>query len=124
MYRKVNICCYLIKYSFLWVKRRMCAIIYEINQKVVHTMQAVITVIGKDKVGILAEVAKQCAEHNANVVDVEQTIMQDYFTMIMLVNIDDLSVEFEEFQRNTKESIPEMEIHVMHEDIFNSMHQI
>ncbi|HBY89773.1 MAG: ACT domain-containing protein [Ruoffia tabacinasalis] len=87
-------------------------------------MQAVITVIGKDKVGILAEVATQCAKYNVNVVDVEQTIMQDYFTMVMLVNIDKLSIEFEEFQQNTKESIPEMEIHVMHEDIFNSMHRI
>jgi ACT domain-containing protein len=44
--------------------------------------------------------------------------------MVMLVNIDKLSIEFEEFQQNTKESIPEMEIHVMHEDIFNSMHRI
>lgn len=87
-------------------------------------MQAVITVIGKDKVGILAEVATQCSKYNVNVVDVEQTIMQDYFTMVMLVNIDKLSIEFEEFQQNTKESIPEMEIHVMHEDIFNSMHRI
>ncbi|XJS09796.1 ACT domain-containing protein [Aerococcaceae bacterium WGS1372] len=87
-------------------------------------MQAVITVIGKDKVGILASVANQCAIHNANVVDVEQTIMQDYFTMIMLVNIDKLNVDFEEFQQNTKNSMPEMEIHVMHEDIFDSMHRI
>ncbi|MBG9978268.1 ACT domain-containing protein [Ruoffia tabacinasalis] len=87
-------------------------------------MQAVITVIGKDKVGILAEIAKQCAMHNANIVDVEQTIMQDFFTMVMLVNIDKLSVEFEEFKKNTIDSLPEMEIHVMHEDIFNSMHRI
>lgn len=87
-------------------------------------MQAVITVIGKDKVGILSDVAKQCAIHNANIVDVEQTIMQDYFTMIMLINIDHLTVDLEEFQKNTKNSMPEMEIHVMHEDIFNSMHRI
>lgn len=87
-------------------------------------MQAVITVIGKDRVGILATVAQQCAQFNANIVDVEQTIMQDFFTMVMLVNIDKLTVELEEFRTHTKNSLPEMEIHVMHEDIFNSMHRI
>lgn len=87
-------------------------------------MQAVITVIGKDKVGILSKVATQCATYNANIIDVEQTIIQDYFTMTMLVNIDKLTVDFEEFQKNTKNSMPEMDIHVMHEDIFNSMHRI
>lgn len=87
-------------------------------------MQAVITVIGKDKVGILATAASKCAELNANIVDVEQSIMQDLFTMVMIVNIDNLNVEFEDFKKEIKDALTEMEVYVMHEDIFNAMHEI
>lgn len=87
-------------------------------------MQAVITVIGKDQVGILAKVSNQCAENNVNIVDVDQTIIQDFFTMVMVVNIDNISIEFEEFQQAVKDALPSLEIHVMHEDIFNSMHRV
>lgn len=87
-------------------------------------MQAVITVIGKDQVGILAKVSNQCAENNVNIVDVDQTIIQDFFTMVMVVNIDNISIEFEEFQQVVKDALPSLEIHVMHEDIFNSMHRV
>lgn len=89
-------------------------------------MRAVITVIGKDGVGILANVSNQCAENNANVVDVNQTIMQDMFCMVMLVEIDKLKVEYTSFV-DMMEKYGEtkgLKIHVMHEDIFNSMHSI
>ncbi len=87
-------------------------------------MQAVITVIGKDKVGILAKAATECAQLSANIVDVEQSIIQDFFTMVMIVNIDDLSVDFEAFKKKIKDALTDMEVYVMHEDIFNAMHKI
>lgn len=87
-------------------------------------MQAVITVIGKDQVGILAKVSQYCAEYNVNIVDVDQTIIQDFFTMVMVVNIDKISIDFEDFQKQVKDSLSSLEIHVMHEDIFNSMHRV
>ena len=87
-------------------------------------MRAGITVIGKDMVGILAKVSTACAEANANVAEVTQSVLDEYFAMIMLVNIDNLSCSLEELQRGIKESVPSMTVHVMHEDIFNSMHRI
>lgn len=87
-------------------------------------MKAVITVIGMDTVGILAKVSSTCAEYNVNVEDVNQTIMQDYFTMIMLVDIKGLTIPLEDFKKAIEKNVPDMKIHVMHEDIFNSMHRI
>lgn len=89
-------------------------------------MRAVVAVIGKDTVGILAKVSGICAEHKANVMDVTQTIMQDLFAMTMLIEITDLTVEYIRFADKLKKAGEEMglQIHVMHEDIFNSMHKI
>ncbi len=89
-------------------------------------MKAVISVLGKDKVGILASVSAKCAEYNVNIVDVSQTVMEDMFTMIMLLDIDGVSVRFGDFAATMQEYGKEigMEIRVMHEDIFNSMHRI
>ncbi len=89
-------------------------------------MRAVVAVIGKDTVGILAKVSGICAEYKANVMDVTQTIMQDLFAMTMLIDISDISVDYNEFAEKLKGTGAEMglEIHVMHEDIFNSMHKI
>lgn len=87
-------------------------------------MKAVITVIGKDMVGILAKVSGTCAETNANVVEVTQSILQDYFAMIMLIDIENMTCSLEDLKSKLEENVPSMEIHVMHEDIFNSMHRI
>lgn len=89
-------------------------------------MRAVVAVIGKDTVGILARVTAICAEHRANVMDVTQTVMQDLFAMTMLIEISELSVGFSELTDELKKAGDEMglQIHVMHEDIFNSMHKI
>ncbi len=89
-------------------------------------MKAVITVIGKDTVGILAKVSSLCAERNVNIADVTQTVMQDFFCMIMMCDIDKINVSFDKFV-DEAEKIGEdsgLSIHVMHEDIFNSMHRI
>jgi len=89
-------------------------------------MKAVITVTGKDTVGILAKVTAICAEVNVNILDMSQTIMQDLFVMTMLADVSKCSIDFGELVENLKNSGKEMalEIHVMHEDIFNSMHRI
>lgn len=89
-------------------------------------MRAVITVVGKDMVGILAKVSGECAKYNANVVEVTQSVLQDMFAMVMLVEISELSVEMPEFSKSMTEMGESLalSIHVMHEDIFNSMHRI
>ena len=88
--------------------------------------KAVITVIGKDMVGILAKVSGICAEKSVNVLEVTQSILQDMFVMVMLVDIThasvavaDLADEFDQLGASSN-----LKIHVMHEDIFNSMHKI
>ncbi len=89
-------------------------------------MKAVVTVVGKDMVGILAKVSAICAENNVNVIEVSQSILQDMFCMIMMTDISNCSSDFGKFADSlTKlgESLG-LSIHVMHEDIFNSMHRI
>ncbi len=89
-------------------------------------MKAVITVTGKDSVGIIANVASECAKYDANIVDISQSVLSEYFAMIMLADIDKLSVSFSEFV-DSLTALGKgrgLEIHVMHEDIFNTMHHI
>ena len=89
-------------------------------------MRAVVTVVGRDMVGILAKVAGECAKVNANVIEVNQSVLQDMFAMIMLIEIGDLSCKLAVFSENMEALGNEMglKIHVMHEDIFNSMHRV
>ena len=89
-------------------------------------MKAVITVIGKDKVGIIAMASQECAKHGANIIDISQTVVNEYFAMIMLVELGGLTVDFQSFTDALKSAGNEagVEISVMHEDIFNSMHRI
>lgn len=87
-------------------------------------MRAVISVVGKDQVGILASVATICAQDGANIIDVNQTVMDDFFTMMMLVDTSELNIAFEDFQKNVENSHQDMKIRVMHEDIFNAMHEV
>ena len=61
------------------------------------TMNAVLSVVGKDTVGILASVASKCSEYQANVIDVSQTVINEYFAMFMFINIDKLTIEFNDF---------------------------
>ena len=89
-------------------------------------MKAVITVTGKDSVGIIAKVSALCAEYDANIVDITQSVMQDYFAMIMLVEIDSLKIKFADFADVLKELGDKrgLMISAVHEDIFNTMHHI
>ena len=89
-------------------------------------MRAFITVIGNDTVGILAKVSCACAEYGVNIQEVTQSVLQDMFAMIMLVEIDNSSVSFDQLKDNLDKvgELSNTRIHVMHEDIFNSMHKI
>lgn len=89
-------------------------------------MRAVITVIGKDTVGILAKVSQICFEFNANIIDVTQTVMEDLFVMVMLADISKLSESFTTFSDSLNQlgEAQNLKIRAMHEDLFNSMHKI
>ena len=89
-------------------------------------MRAVITVVGKDAVGILAKVSGRCSDHRVNVIEVTQSILQDVFAMIMMVDISACDIPFtqlvdEMLALGTENGLV---IHCMHEDIFNAMHTI
>lgn len=89
-------------------------------------MRAVITVIGKDTVGILSKVSTVCAENSANIVEVTQSVLQDLFAMIMLAEVDNSKENFTKLSSQLDKLGEDngLTIHVMHEDIFNSMHKI
>ena len=89
-------------------------------------MKAVITVTGKDCVGIIADVSAVCSKYNANIVEITQSVLSEYFAMIMLVNISELNVKFADFADVLSElgKSKSLDIRAMHEDIFNSMHRI
>ena len=89
-------------------------------------MRAVITVIGKGNVGILHKVSGVCSEKGVNVIEVTQSVLQDMFAMIMLVDITSMTADFAELVDDMT-SLGEklgLSIHTMHEDIFNSMHNV
>lgn len=89
-------------------------------------MKAVVTVIGQDKVGIIAKVTNQLAENNINILDITQTIMGDLFTMIMLVNMKESSKGVSEMSELFKKTGEELgvEIGITLEEIYKSMHRI
>lgn len=89
-------------------------------------MKAVVTVVGKDRVGIIYDVTKVLSENNINIINISQTILDGYFTMIMITdiskcakNLKEVKDIFDEFSAKSA-----LDIKVQHEDIFNSMHKI
>ena len=89
-------------------------------------MRAVISVVGCDAVGIIAQVSKGCADCGVNILDISQTVLQNYFTMIMITDIDGITVPFPDFVDAMTRigSANNLKILTMHEDIFNTMHKI
>ncbi len=89
-------------------------------------MKTVVSVIGKDAVGIIAKVSNICLECNANIVDITQSVLQDMFVMVMLTEIENINCSFADFSAKMKKLGEEkaLDIRVMHEDVFNSMHHI
>lgn len=89
-------------------------------------MRAIVTVIGRDQVGIIAAVCALLSQHNVNVLDISQTVLQEYFTMIMLVDTEEASVSFSQLSRDLDAAgaARGLSIRIMREDIFNAMHRI
>ncbi|GKX67778.1 ACT domain-containing protein [Inconstantimicrobium mannanitabidum] len=89
-------------------------------------MKGVVTVVGKDRVGIIYEVSKVLAGEKINVLDISQTILNGYFTMIMITDLSLCNKSIEEIREELNklgESIG-MEVRIQHEDIFSTMHNI
>ncbi len=89
-------------------------------------MRAVITVIGKDMVGIVAKVSAICAEKQVNITEVTQSVLQDVFAMIMLIDISNMKTPLSELTDEMNKLGDEIgvKIHVMHESVFDSMHRV
>ena len=89
-------------------------------------MRAIITVTGKDRPGIIAGVCVLLAENNINILDISQTVMQDFFTMTMLVDLKDCEKAFSQVSDSLDEKGEEMNlvIRIQREDIFDRMHKI
>lgn len=89
-------------------------------------MKAVITVVGHDSMGIIAKVSTVCADAGANIEDISQSVIKDYFAMVMVVDIDKLNIPFNGLVDKLTDLGKEnnLDIRTMHEDIFNSMHRI
>lgn len=89
-------------------------------------VKAVVSVIGKDRTGIIYGVSEVLYKNNINILDISQTVMQDVFTMVMLVDIKEMTVDFSELIEIFKNKGDELgvKITVCHEEIFNSMHRI
>lgn len=89
-------------------------------------MRAIVTVVGQDRVGIIADVCALLAKNQVNVLDISQTVMQDYFTMIMMVDTTAAEQPFAQLAQYLQEQGKDLalSIHVQREDIFNAMHRI
>ena len=89
-------------------------------------MKAVITVVGHDSKGIIAKVSAACAESGANIIDITQSVLDEYFAMIMIVDTSELNLAFTDFvDKMTKLGETNgLDVRTMHESIFNSMHKI
>ena len=89
-------------------------------------MKAIVTVVGKDAVGIIAGVCVELAKYNINVLDISQTVMQGYFTMMMVVDVSGSKLPVAELARILEEKGKEMNlsIRLQREDIFEAMHRV
>ena len=87
-------------------------------------MKAVVTVVGKDRVGIIAKVSSLFCDNDVNILDISQTIMQDMFTMIMLVELKTESLKKVNEELGVLADEMNLSIHLQNEELFNSMHRI
>ena len=89
-------------------------------------MRAIVTVIGKDRVGITASVCSLLAQHNINILDITQTVLQEFFTMVMLVDASQSDLPFAQLAETLEAEGAErnLSIRIQREDIFNAMHRI
>jgi ACT domain-containing protein len=99
---------------------------FRLNSENRKSRRFVITVIGLDRVGIVAGISRVMAEHNVNIADIRQTIMDDLFTMIMLAEVQSDNVDLAAFQEAMSAIGTELGVQVIvqHEDVFRFMHRI
>ncbi|MGA1824283.1 MAG: ACT domain-containing protein [bacterium] len=89
-------------------------------------MKAIVTVIGKDKIGIIAQVSTVLAENKANILDISQTILKEYLTMIMLVDLTAMTISFSELSKKLiqKGNAIGVQIKIQREEVFNVIHTV
>jgi ACT domain-containing protein len=89
-------------------------------------MKGIVTVIGKDRVGIIAKVSHVLAENRVNIMDISQTILQDYFAMIMLVDLKEMAIPFSDLSQKLAEQgdAVGVQIKIQREEVFKAMHQV
>jgi len=89
-------------------------------------MRAVVTVMGKDRPGIIAKISGVLYEYNVNVLDIRQNVMEDIFAMTMLVDLNNCSVELSQLSKIMEETgnAIAVKVIIMHEDVFNAMHRV
>lgn len=89
-------------------------------------MKAIVTVTGKDKTGIIAGVSATFSEYKVNILDISQTVLQDYFAMIMLVDLESCSISFADLSDRLAQAGRGlcMDIRIMREEIFDAMHRL
>lgn len=88
--------------------------------------RAIITVLGHDRVGIIYAISGVLAQNNVNILDISQTILQGFFTMVMIVDVSESTAEFADLksQLDSKGKELGLQVNLQHEDIFNFMHRI
>jgi ACT domain-containing protein len=101
-------------------------LINENNWIIRKKMRAVITVLGNDRIGIIYHITSVLVQYNVNILDISQTILQGFFSMVMVVDLSGCDVKFEQLQSELEKKGVEigLSVRIQHEDIFNSMHQI
>jgi ACT domain-containing protein len=89
-------------------------------------MKAIVTVTGKDQVGIIAKVCTLLAQHNVNVLDISQTVLQEYFNMIMLVDVSAIPLSFADLAGKLEAEGEQLNLSIraQREELFNAMHRI
>ena len=94
--------------------------------KGVENMRAIVSVIGKDKIGITAEISSTLSRGNVNILDISQTILDEFFTMIMIVDLEKMNLSFQELAEKLEKVGQDMgvSVKIQHQDIFDAMHNI
>lgn len=87
-------------------------------------MKAFLTVIGRDRVGIIADVSAKLAKNNVNILDITQTILHDYFTMLMFISLENSDLDIAGLQKEFADFDENLEVRIQSEEIFNSMHRL
>jgi len=89
-------------------------------------MRAIVTVLGKDRVGIIANVCSLLATNDVNILDISQTVLQEYFTMVMLVDTSGCATPFADLSKSlkTRGEEQQLSIRIQREDIFEAMHKV